>query len=114
MSKDKMTTEESYNEIAKAQAEAILELPEGHTYGSQSSAARFVEAFVDGARWQRTQLASAINTPYGGGINPQAVLGLLDSLNRVLLGWAPFNESYVVIPKIEIEIIKATIEKAKL
>lgn len=59
-------------------------------------------------------IVSAVNNTYGVGINPQAVLGLLDSLNRVLLGWAPLNESYVVIPKIEIEIIKATIEKAKL
>ena len=47
-----------FDEIAKAQAEAILELPEGHTYGKTSSTARFVEAFIEGARWQRTQFST--------------------------------------------------------
>lgn len=115
MSTDKMTPEESFNEIAKAQAEAILELPEGHTYGSQSSAARFVEAFVDGARWQRTQLASAINNTYGAGINPEAVPELLAALKRLLISHdidtMEVTESLIQADK---AIAKAAIEKAKL
>lgn len=106
MSKDKMTPEETYNEIAKAQAEAMLELPEGYTYGHLSSAAKFVDTFVEGARWQRTQMASAINNTYGKKINPEAVPELLRALQEVILVSDRKTDIY--------DRAKAAIEKAKL
>ncbi len=47
--------ESQLDKIAQSKAEDMLQLPTGHTYGKESIAARFVEAFVEGARWQRTQ-----------------------------------------------------------
>jgi hypothetical protein len=47
---------EQWNKIAEKEAIDRLGLPEGHTYGKDSSAAKFVQSFIDGAEWQRTQL----------------------------------------------------------
>lgn len=42
-----------WDEIAQNEAEARLELPEGHSYGKDSIAAKYVAAFLEGAAWQR-------------------------------------------------------------
>lgn len=48
--------DQQWDEIAKRVAIARLDLPFGHDYGKDSAAAKFVEAFVEGARWQREKL----------------------------------------------------------
>lgn len=47
--------EQQEDQIAKEEAIRRLDLPEGHSYGCHSSAAKFVEAFIEGAKWNRNK-----------------------------------------------------------
>lgn len=48
-----LAREKQWLEISKQEAISRMDLPEGHTYGIMSPAARYVEAFIEGAEWQR-------------------------------------------------------------
>jgi hypothetical protein len=52
-SPDSMAREKQWVEISEREAVSRLGLPPGHSYGSMSPAARYVEAFIEGAKWQR-------------------------------------------------------------
>lgn len=50
---DSLAREKQWMGISEQEAIRRLGLPEGHTYGSMSMAARYIEAFMEGAKWQR-------------------------------------------------------------